>query len=198
MMNTTFSKDQVNEAIARVLRNPSKKDCKEDHKVVEAAGYNTWKNNGHWFIQSKETGKYVGAEEKWQYVNRYTERRFGYRVQLSRAGAGYSEKFTTKLSAIDFVSFLDTPANAYEAEQRKRAWWGEKSASMLKYDRLVSARRDVQYHKDQVAYYQARSIELIQKLQAEIESCQKYIASNSREQIKDEQRLEALRKELGL
>ena len=200
MMNTTFTKEQINAAIITVLKTPAKRDCLESHKILQAAGYNLWKNNGHWFVEKAHGryNRYVGAESTWRYDRKYSERHFGYNVSLE-SGSSYRQQFVEKLSVIDFVAFLEAPINEYKLEQRRNYNWGKEcSKSSLQYDRLKYARRDVKYHQDKVVELQARSNELIQKLQDEIKRCQESIVYHTQKEIEKKQELEEVRKELGL
>ena len=94
-MNNT----ELNRAIYVILTTQFKKDAKEEHKMVENAGYEIWKNNGEWNIENPATHKSIRVSEiKYRYMsNDYF--RFFYH--------GYNTSILN--DKIDFINCLNTP-----------------------------------------------------------------------------------------
>jgi len=194
MKYTTFSQEELNAAIASVIRNSSKRDCKDAHKIVEAAGYHTFKNHGQWIVSNRETGKSVRADSRWSYRKEH----YVYRVCMT--GRQYREQEVSRLSIIDFVAFLEKPVNKVYQDMDRASWsWrGYTSKSQQQYDRLTDAKWDIKRDVECIENAHRRMDEAMQKLQAEIKKCQNDIAYYTEKQVKDNEKLQALRVELGL
>mgnify|MGYP002525919361 CR=1 FL=1 len=191
---STFSQEELNAAIASVIRNSSKRDCKDAHKIVEAAGYHTFKNHGQWIVSNRETGKSVRADSRWSYRKEH----YVYRVCMS--GRQYREHEVSNLSVVDFVAFLQKPINEVQQniDRASWSWYGHNSKSQQQYDRLTEAKWQVKRDGERIEEARRRMDEAMQKLQAEMKRCQDDIAYYTEMQIKDNDKLQSLRVELGL
>ena len=99
-----MDKNELNTAIRAVILNTRKADAKQEHKIVEEAGYHIGKVDKHYYVKNEETGKVISFS--------YAYTRFYY-VNLTT----YSR--TVKLCSLDCVGYLNKPFNRdYEAAKR--------------------------------------------------------------------------------
>ena len=171
-------KDELNEAIYKVITTQYKKDAKQAHEMVSAFGYGISKYDGHYRVTSKETGKAV-----YVHFESYTYRRFslGNNSAEQRKGEnGYGH------CPIDFVGYLAKPYNKVY-EDLKYSSYRRRSQAVKNYGRLKETRWDIKYHEDE-----------IEKIKAQINKLQDEIIYHARRQKYYEDQLQAQRRELHL
>ena len=174
-----INRHEVNEAIYAVLTTQYKKDVKESHNIVEAAGYQISKFNGDWYIHNKETGRKLFAHYS-KYNDRYA-RRYA-REYIDGNGNAKKAKISEKF---DFVGYLDKPLNT-EWNEMKSYSFQENRYSKQAYV-LKSARWEVEYHTEKLA-----------SIQKQIANLQKDLIYHAERKARGEQDLLSLRKSLGL
>lgn len=131
-----MTNEVLNQAIYKVLITQFKKDAKEEHKIVENAGYEIQKYNGYFEVRNKETCKLV----------RITNVNYGYtfsRVTLI-CGNNTIRVKPENVCKIDFVNCLSKPfpTETYNAYYYYNCWNVYKD---LRY-RLREAKRNVEYY----------------------------------------------------
>jgi hypothetical protein len=165
---------ELNEAIYKVIKTQFKKDMGDALKVVEEAGYTVKKWDSRFYVKNPNTGRELCLREGWG----------KYKV----CGNG-SEKCAFRFEDVcrmDFVGYLEKPFNYawYKVQDMQREW---RSATWYKWDRLRSAKFNIMYEKDEIA-----------KVKQDIANLQARLEQAIRSQVKYEQNLIAVRKELGL
>lgn len=183
-MQGTMTREQVNAAVWQVLMHQYKKDAKEAHEIVKQAGYSIEKLSGCWRVYNEKTGRsvYVNEGNSRSYLCRTTnsDQRIGWKAWEPESVRKVAKKF-------DLVGFLDKPVNRdWAAVRQAQSGWAmnrfERSARQLK-----DARWSVRHHTDR-----------IKSMQAQIAKLQEQLLREAQEQVKAEQRLQQVRKELGL
>lgn len=185
MKGTQYTKAQVNEAIYEVCVHQFKKDAKESHAIVEAAGYEISKYDGDWRFYNAETDRRVYMHV----VRRYNDYGADY---ISGNGNTYDRRGGWRIKAskkFDFVGYLDKPLN--EEWARMHSWMFSANRYETQASKLNSARRDLKYYTEQIASVQ----EALEKQVAEL---QRKLVYYSEQKVKAEMRLQEVRKELGL
>ena len=171
---TNTKKEIINEAIYKVITTQYKKDAKEAHEIVKAAGYEIYKYDGHYRVSSRETGKeaYIG----WNYYH-------GYRICLR----GTTKMFeNNEPCPVDFVNYLETPINRdYISLTYKRT--DRYSAAVGRYKQIRWERKSAKDYNDK-----------IEEIKKKIADLNESIVYYARAQLKAEQRADELKKEFGL
>lgn len=170
---------ELNIAIYKVLTTQFKKDAKEAHEAVKAAGYEITKNGGRFEVYNPDTNRWLYiADNGWR----------GCRIihgHYTRQMRIFNSRSAEEILKFDFVGCLEKPTNeAYykmirEAEQRSNA--------KQKYERLKSARWYVKYETEK-----------LESVQKKIEELQKELILSAQAKVKYEQKLQECRRELGL
>lgn len=130
-------REELNEAIWKVIKNKYKKDAKEAHEMVTAFGYEIYKSDGHYSVHNKNTQKSVFI-----YWDNYRK----YSVQL---GGQWKDQWKDQDVKIDFVGVLEKPVNkTYWDLKRERSRY--QSSAIDKYNRLRRLKRDVSYYGGEI------------------------------------------------
>lgn len=165
---------ELNEAIYKVISTQFKKDMGDALKIVEGAGYKVSKWDSRFYVKNEKTGRELCLRDTYR----------GYAVH----GNGYVKcKFNwDKTCSMDLVGYLEKPFNNewYKVQAMQSDW---RSATWYKWDRLKTAKWNIRYETD-----------VIEKTKKEIAKLQQNLENAIREQIRYEQNLIAVRKELGL
>lgn len=163
---------ELNYAMFLVMSNQYKKDCKEAHEMVEKAGFEIHKNNGHFYIRNRNTRRELFLTDRWDYEERGIVFYVHYNYNLN--AVKYKGKF-------DFVNCLNTPIRSQEDsfDYYKTAYG--------KYDRLKNLKWSVEWDKKN-----------IEKIKNQIVSLQNDLERAIRSEIRDSLNLEEYRKEVGL
>lgn len=184
-------KELVNRAIIKVCTTQFKKDAKAEHELLEGYGYQIYKLNGRFSIQSPN--RTVSIE----YVGNY---RHNYKVVFGYYHVHYKYfKTYEDLFKFDFVNCLNTPINTeyYNLKQYEEGWGGinDKHA---KYEQIRNKLHNLKWN---ITWYN-REVEDVQKkiesLQKQILSAQKDMLRYKENAVKADVELVAYRKELGL
>ena len=187
-------KQELIDAINRVLFTQFKKDAKEAHALVESYGFKIDKCDGFFGVQNPETHRTLRLKE----CN-------GWRgLWFKETGTGKDltdkEMYTDRKLNIDVLKFLDTPYN--------EAWWYVKNRDACedgssreayhptwdKRDALRRARMNVEDCKRSVKRYKKE----IEQHMKEIKWLQEQIEANTRYEYGFENRLNELLEEFGL
>ena len=164
----------INEAIYKVMSTQFKKDMGEALKVVEEAGYTVSKWDSRFYVKNPKTGRELCLRDTYK----------GYAVH----GNGHVKcKFNWgKTCSMDLVGYLEKPFNNewYKVQAMQSDW---RSATWYKWDRLRSAKWYIKYEK-----------ESIEKTKKKIAQLQQELEDAIRSQIRYEQNLVEVRKDLGL
>lgn len=168
-------RDELNEAIWKVITTQYKKDAKEAHEMVSAFGFHIRKNDGHYRVS--------GVDHRVVYVSWE-----GYRkMDIDLAGINiqgvevcYGEK-----CKVDFVGFLSKHNN--RAYQESKWVSSQESQALLRYDRLDDTKRMIKWYEED-----------IEKAKKEIEALINKVASLSESKNSYEKKLAEQRVEYGL
>ena len=165
---------ELNEAIYKVISTQFKKDMGEALKIVEGAGYKVSKWDSRFYVKNEKTGRELCLR------NTYN----GYAVH----GNGYVKcKFNwDKTCPMDLVAYLEKPFNDewYKVQAMRSDW---RSPTYYKCHRLKDAKWYIEYKKND-----------IKNINNEITKLQQRLEEAIRSQVKYEQNLVNIRKELGL
>ena len=165
---------ELNEAIFKVMNTQFKKDMGEALKIVEGAGYKVSKWDSRFYVKNEKTGRELCLRDTYK----------GYAVH----GNGYVKcKFNwDKTCLMDLVAYLEKPFNTdwYKAQAMRSDW---RSPTYYKCYRLKNAKHDISYEKN-----------AIEDIKKEITKLQRRLESAIRAQVRYEQNLIEVRKELGL
>lgn len=176
----------LQQAIIKVMTTQYKKDAKEAHQIVEAAGYTITKNNGHYYIRNEKTHRhcciiYCGVCRQ------------GFRYVVEWGSMGYGSKafyvgYDNKISSIewipfDFVAMLNKP---YNKEPYYDNVWN-KSVAKERYNTIRSTRNTLQYKNEE-----------IDKCLKEMNWLQKHLIELTEDKCKWETRLNEYLEEYGL
>ena len=168
----TDLRNELNKAIYTVITTKYKKDAKEAHEMVAAFGYEIYKSDGDYCVSSRRTNKKVCVN--WR----------GYKQTTFFLGNNYAKVDNGRPCPIDFVGCLEKPINrAYNELQWKRY----RSPAVDKYQHL----KDVNWSIN-------RESKKLKELKNQLISIQSEIVYHARQQMREEQRLESLRREYGL
>lgn len=174
MKDQFYLEKEVNEAILKVLSTQYKKDAKEAHKIVEAAGYEIYKSNGCFTIKNPKTYRYI----------QWTQCRWRYNYKLITTTKDiYFDNW--KELKINFVNYLNKPIN--RDKERGDNMWGCSSKLKEKYDSLCNHKMSIEYHTRE-----------IERQKALIEKTKKDIEYHERRIKEEKDSLEETRKKLGL
>ena len=174
MKDQFYLEKEINEAILKVLSTQYKKDAKEAHKIVEAAGYEIYKSNGCFIIKNPETYKYIQWTE--------CRRKYNYKLITTTQDIYFDDWKDLK---INFVNYLNKPIN--RDKERRDNMWGCSSKLKEKYTLLRDHKMMIEYYSKEIKRQKAS----IEKAKEEITRCEK--------RLKEEKdSLEETRKKLGL
>lgn len=165
---------ELNEAIYKVIETQFKKDMGEALRIVEGAGYKVSKWDSRFYVKNTTTGREVCLRECYK----------GYAVH---GNGNVKCKFSWDGKClIDFIGYLNKPFNTewYKVQAMRSDW---RSATWYKWDRLRSAKQCIKYEKDN-----------IEKVKKDIANLQKRLENAIRSQVRYEQSLVEVRKELKL
>lgn len=178
MKTTKYTKEQVNEAIYKVITHTYKKDCPEAHEIVKEAGYTFNRCNGY-EVHNPETHRMV-----YTFVPEHC-----YRGRLWFSHYKRSLELSENTKKFDFVGCLDKEYNkVYWNEVNCCAYgWDEKSPAVRKYEKIRSDLRMAKSYKADID----RAMQKIAELQKDIVRYTEYAC-------KYEQSAKELRKEYGL
>lgn len=177
----------VNEAILNILMVQFKNQLENNEvAIVKGANFRVEKNNGHFDVCTFRDGSYSC---------RYVYFREGYKDYQIVAWNGYTEKVyhfnsVADIRRFDFEAFLNAPINLeyyWVIQNRYNVYWGDNTETKRKMRRLKDAKAFIRYKREDIKKYK----EQIAKIQADIESA-------IRTQVRYENDLAQLRKELGL
>lgn len=169
---------ELNTAIRMVLMNRHKKDAKQAHKIVKAAGYTIIKWSGSYEVKNEATGRWIRID-------------FGrYRATLEWTGKSTTPTTLNNdiMDKFDFVGELNKPINMEWREMRRyTCGWQPYRPTITKYDNLKFAKNRVEWRNRDIEMIQEQIANLQKNLIREVES---------RERAKAE--LKETRKRLGL
>ena len=178
--NCLFSREQVNRAIAEVMVHQYKKDCKDAHAIVEAAGYDVFKNiYSSWEVMNKETGRRLYcSNEDWK-GNKHVHKTayYGKNISINRNHLDECK--------VDFVGCLD--CNRIPWHDSYDAYTNYRPVAVYKYSELKMKKNRVIWREEDIE----KKKKEIEKLQADLIRYVEY-----KEEAKAN--LKAFRKELGL
>lgn len=165
---------ELNEAIYKVMSTQFKKDMGEALRVVEEAGYTVSKWDSRFYVKNPKTGRELCLKEGYKGYNI-----FGNGDRKSIVPWGTERR-------MDLVGYLEKPINHewYKAQAMQNDW---RSATWYKWDRLRNAKWYIKYEKEN-----------IEKTKKKIAQLQQELEDTIRSQIRYEQNLVNIRKELGL
>ena len=157
MNDTNYTREEVNNAILKVLTTQFKRDAKESHKIVEEAGYEIYKYGGSFGVKNPKTHNIVRIDFSRGFNSRG-------RVNLRRN----SKRFRSleELKPIDFVGNLDTTRKAYcewlpyESEAHRKYDEIKRSDCMaMSYDEYIKKTLDklASLQKDLIRYTQEKA-----------------------------------------
>ena len=186
-----IDKDEMNKAILKVLTSKYKKDCKEEYKMIEEAGYEVCKWDGVFHITNRKLNKVISL-----YYCDYVYYVGGYKPENRRYGYYAFEHSTQKrtrindleeVAKIDFVNCLNTPINTeyYKALDYERSFGPWSYASKLR--QLREAKRSLRYETERV-----------EKLKKEMEELQKTLEKAIVDREKEIAKYNSTMKKLGL
>ena len=142
---------ELNKAILTVLESKYKKDATAAHKMVKDAGYEIYKNEGHFVVRSPKTYKHIYIYESCYH-----------RHDFFHISTGNDKDYKGSKDYINFIDYLDTPYNndkatryvpKYDAEryQLRNAKWvielHTKSIEKLKRDLDFATKRIYEANK---------------------------------------------------
>lgn len=183
-------KQELIDAINKVLFTQFKKDAKEAHKLVESYGFEIDKYEGWFGIYNPETYKRLRLAEAHGWRGSWLKER-----HTSKALT--NEEINAHKLNMDVIKYLCTPVNSewYEA-QELNCDWGYKGyhPSQNKYSTLTNARWNVSYHKRQVENTKKE----IDKLLNDVKTLQACLLRETESVYKYEAKLREVRAELGL
>ena len=165
-------REELNEAIWKVIKNKYKKDAKEAHEMVSAFGYDIYKSDGHYTVRNENTHKSI-----YIYWDSYRK----YSIQL---GGQWKDQLKDKPCKVDFVGCLEKPINK---EYRTTNYYPHQSPAVDKYDRIQRMKRDVEWENGQIA-----------EIKKKIESLQDSLIYHARKQKDCENTLRQYKQELHL
>lgn len=177
MNNTEYTKEQINEAIYTVLTTQFKKDAKEEHKIVESAGYTIKKYDGSFEVSNKKNHRYVQIGISKYYWYKGTIYHGPYRCMKCSVDLRNKVFF-------DFVGCLEKPINStwYELLDTQ-----DRSQLLAKYERLHSAKWHIEYDENE-----------IKNIKKKIDTLQNELIYYAKSLARANENLATVRKELGL
>ena len=168
-------RDELNEAIWKVITTQYKKDAKEAHEMVAAFGFRIWKEDGHYRVS--------GVDHRVVYVSWEGYKKMD--ISLAAIHSRWVEIYYGEKCKVDFVGFLSKHNNrAYQEAQ-----WvsSQESHALLRYDRLDDTKRMIKWY-----------VEDIEKAKKEIEALVNKVARLSESKNSYEKKLAEQRVEYGL
>lgn len=176
---TAINRDEVNEAIWKVLNTKFKKDAKDAFELVESAGYSVYKDGcGQWNVCNSHTNRVV-------YLNQFSRRAF---IQHGPYFNSRCRRFLTskemlnKRIAFDFVGCLEKSVNSFWSNDNK-----SKNTAIEKYSRIRDEKYMIRSYERDIDNIKHK----IEALQDELIRCGAHIKSHEND-------LKSLRKEYGL
>lgn len=168
-------KDNINEAIFKVLTTKYKKDAQDAFKLVEEAGYRCYKEGGRFEVYNPDTDRriYVTKPYRGTYIIVHTGM---YMRQTTRF------KREADMKVMDFANCLEKPVNTEfyrEVPQRRAAGVYESKIKM--------PRRMVKSYEDDIESYQKQ-----------IEKLQQRIIYAAQRKAEYEMKIREAKKELGI
>lgn len=184
MANINTNNTELNKAIWTVLSTKFKKEAKEAFKMVEAAGYEVYKNGcGTWTVRNNHTGKSIMLE----YLSSYrTPGRLYFGDYGRHSRSIRSDEWTVVATKFDFVNCLKTPRNrAYEEACDAQNF--RSSKAVAKYGEIKNKKWNIDYDERCIADIQKK----IQDLQRDMMRYTEY-------KVNSQRALAQLRREYGL
>ena len=142
----------LKEAMIAVMTNQYKKDAKEAHQIVEAAGYTITKDNGHYYIRNEKTHRYCWMIDSGMY-------RRGHRWVFEWGSMSYGSKAfyiggdyraqTVEQIPFDFVTMLNKPYNHAAYTSAYTDVWN-KSVAKERYNNISIQKRVIQNKKEEI------------------------------------------------
>ena len=105
MEMTNYTKEEINDAIYKVVTTQFKKDAKESHRIVEEVGYKIIKCDGSFKVRNPETYRYVQVEFSHGYF---------YNAKVYTVSGCKYFRAEDGLKAFDFVGQLETTRKVYD------------------------------------------------------------------------------------
>lgn len=164
----------LNEAIYKVMTTQYKKDAKEEHKMVEAAGYEIYKSDGSFTVRNDETHRELCIDYKGYYSVLYT------RSRSIRFRKNEGLKF-------DFVGYLSKPRHDINDFLDKDGYYKDRSKALQKYQMLERAKHHVEYEKNQ-----------LEEIKKKIASLQNELVRTAKFVVKAEADVNETRVKIGL
>lgn len=168
------NRTELNNALFKVMTTQFKKNMREAVATVEAAGYKVEKFGGVYRVRNPKTGKVVYIDGKYRSYVR------------TNGNAKDVEVIVWKNDCrVDFVGMLEKPINT----EWNKLYWTQAGITNYwhKANRLINARRNVEWKKQD-----------IERRQEQIRNLQEALLRDLRYEAEYEARLTAVRKELGL
>ena len=133
-MNTTitYTREEIQNAINVVLRVTYKYEAPVAFKIVERAGYETYKSGGQWVVRSLKTYKSV---------------KLGYRNGLNLACGHVKAENADK---VDIINYLDKPVNREWYNAINLYTWGtptQEKMNRLRWKKEAVANREAELEK---------------------------------------------------
>lgn len=174
--------NELNKAIATVISNKYKKDCKDAHEIVEAAGYTIEKYEGCYYVRNNHTHRYCYMVDSGSYYK-------GHRWVLYWGSMCHGSKvyYGDPINLpFDYVHMLDTPYNRAAYTISYDEVWN-KSVAKERYICLKHLKQNVE-----------RLEEETQSILKSIAQMQKRLINTTEAKVKCVAELNACRKEYGL
>ena len=151
---------ELAEAIITVLRTAYKKEARDAFKLVEAAGYDVYKSDGHWYVRNTDTWKTVSIQQ-------YRYSKYGDMNTLSLSGYGVADA-----RKVDLIAYLEKPFNPFKYERlyepsrhkieelRTLKWWLERQDNEVKELEKKLARAHEEYTRrvKDIAIFRAKNV----------------------------------------
>ena len=169
-----MTREYINRAIYRVMTTQFKKDAKEEHKIVEDAGYTIYKSDGSFTVRNEETHRELCIDYKGYYSVLYT------RARSIRFRRDEGLKF-------DFVGYLAKPTEDAHDYMTTDGYYKNRSIALQKYERLERAKRYVKYEQQE-----------IESIKQKIERLQNELVRTARNVAKAEAEVKETRVKIGL
>ena len=174
-MKNIKNNTELNKQIFIVCTTQFKKDAKATHEYVERAGFKISKWGGSFKVEDPKTYRWIGIEECRDYRGTF--------YYIIGGAKGNIRKNPDVVQKFDFANCIITPRNtAY-----RNVLWADERPTITKYNKIVYAKDRVKYDKEEIERIQKEINKLQFKLQLAIES-----------KVKEEIKLNEVRKELGL
>ena len=183
-------KQELVDAINKVLFTQYKKDAKEAHELVASYDLEIDKYDGFYGVYNPETYKRLRLVETHGWRGSWLKERHTNKPLTN-------EEINAHKLNIDVINYLCTPINtAWHEAQELNCDWGYKGyhPSQNRYGTLSDARWNVKYHKKNVEDTKKE----IDKLLNDVKNLQARLLRETESVYKYEAKLREVRKELGL